>query len=197
MEYFRRLGFADEIRALGLPGDYPTGIAYFTRYAGHEFTRFRLPASRQAKDMVSRNDGSWSAAEAPHRVSQKSVEPVLRHHAETAGDTTIRFGWQLTSFNEGEDGVACRFENITTGERQEVQARYLIGGDGARSFVRRALGISYSGEYGKQRHFFGGQMYAIYLRCPNFYRRRQTTGLGELDLQPATQGIYGGGGRTR
>jgi 2-polyprenyl-6-methoxyphenol hydroxylase-like FAD-dependent oxidoreductase len=27
MEYFRRLGFANEIRALGLPHDYPTDIA--------------------------------------------------------------------------------------------------------------------------------------------------------------------------
>ena len=32
MEYFRRLGIADEIRGLGMPADYPTDIAYFTRY---------------------------------------------------------------------------------------------------------------------------------------------------------------------
>ncbi|MEP0943007.1 MAG: FAD-dependent oxidoreductase [Rhizobiaceae bacterium] len=169
MEYFRRLGFADEIRALGLPGDYPTDIAYFTRYASHELTRFRLPASRQAKDMVSRNDGSWSAAEAPHRISQKFVEPVLHHHADEAGDADIRFGWQLTGFDETEDHVMCRFQSVTGDDKHHVKARYLIGGDGARSFVRRTLGVSYTGEYGKQRHFFGGQMYAIYLRCPTFY----------------------------
>jgi len=28
MEHYRRLGFAHEIRALGLPGDHPTDIAY-------------------------------------------------------------------------------------------------------------------------------------------------------------------------
>src|SRR5262245_48466948 len=32
MEHYRRLGFADEIRALGLPPDFPTDIAYFTRF---------------------------------------------------------------------------------------------------------------------------------------------------------------------
>ena len=32
MEHFRRLGFADEIRAMGMPEDYPTDIAYFTRF---------------------------------------------------------------------------------------------------------------------------------------------------------------------
>ncbi len=31
MEHYRRVGFADEIRRLGLPPDYPTDIAYFTR----------------------------------------------------------------------------------------------------------------------------------------------------------------------
>ena len=36
MEHYRRLGFADEIRALGMPPDFPTDIAYFTRFATHE-----------------------------------------------------------------------------------------------------------------------------------------------------------------
>jgi len=45
MEHFRRLGFAHEIRALGLPGDHPTDIAYFTRYLGYELARLRLPTA--------------------------------------------------------------------------------------------------------------------------------------------------------
>ena len=48
MEHYRRLGFADEIRAQGLPPDYPTDIAYFDRYTRHELARFRLPSSRTA-----------------------------------------------------------------------------------------------------------------------------------------------------
>ena len=32
MEYYRRLGFAEKVRVHGLPPDYPTDIAYFTRY---------------------------------------------------------------------------------------------------------------------------------------------------------------------
>ena len=35
-EHFRRLGFAEEVRALGLPPDHPPDCAYFTRYASHE-----------------------------------------------------------------------------------------------------------------------------------------------------------------
>ena len=48
MEHYRRLGFADKVRARGLPSDYPTDIAYFTRYAKYELARFRLPSARQA-----------------------------------------------------------------------------------------------------------------------------------------------------
>jgi len=43
MEHYRRLGFADEVRALGMPPDFPTDIAYFTRFATHELARFSLP----------------------------------------------------------------------------------------------------------------------------------------------------------
>jgi 2-polyprenyl-6-methoxyphenol hydroxylase-like FAD-dependent oxidoreductase len=42
MEHFRRLGFAETVRAQALPPDYPTDIAYFTRYTKHELARFSL-----------------------------------------------------------------------------------------------------------------------------------------------------------
>ncbi|MFT5048445.1 MAG: 2-polyprenyl-6-methoxyphenol hydroxylase-like FAD-dependent oxidoreductase, partial [Porticoccaceae bacterium] len=173
MEYFRRLGFAEEIRALGLPSDYPTDIAYFTRYAEYELGRFRLPASRDAKAKVHSNEGSWSASEAPHRVSQKFVEPVLRHHAENTLGVSVRFNWELTGF-EAEDGqVQCHFASTDGIEEQTLTAQYLVGADGARSLVRRTLGISYMGEHGLQRNFMGGRMYAVYLRCPHFYEATQ------------------------
>ena len=81
MEHYRRLGFAEKVRALGLPPDYPTDIAYFTRYAKHELARFSLPSARAAREMVRTLTGSWSAAELPHRVSQMFVEGALREEA--------------------------------------------------------------------------------------------------------------------
>ena len=81
MEHYRRLGFADKVRARGLPSDYPTDIAYFTRYAKYELARFSLPSARQAREIVKTLTGSWSAAELPHRVSQIFVEDVLREEA--------------------------------------------------------------------------------------------------------------------
>jgi 2-polyprenyl-6-methoxyphenol hydroxylase-like FAD-dependent oxidoreductase len=170
MEYFRRLGFADEIRALGLPPDYPTDIAYFTRYARHELARFKLPTSREASASARDLAGSWSAAELPHRVSQKFVEQVLRRHAASQSSVSLHYGWQLTSFVEHTETVSCLLENVDTGERHTLVADYVIGVDGARSTVRRQLGINYRGETGIQRDFFGGRMVAVYLRAPDFYK---------------------------
>ena len=39
---------------------------------------------------------------------------------------------------------------------QEVSGRYLVGADGARSLVRRTLGIEWDGITGVQRDFMGG-----------------------------------------
>jgi 2-polyprenyl-6-methoxyphenol hydroxylase-like FAD-dependent oxidoreductase len=82
MEHFRRIGISGAVRALGLPPDHPTDIAYFTRFATHELARLRLPTAEQATQSIKHLAGSWSAAELPHRVSQKYVEAVLREHAE-------------------------------------------------------------------------------------------------------------------
>jgi 2-polyprenyl-6-methoxyphenol hydroxylase-like FAD-dependent oxidoreductase len=169
MEYYRRLGFADEIRALGLPEDYPTDIAYFTRYTGSELARFGLPSSSKARAVARDQSGVWNAAELPHRVSQKFVEEVLRRHAEEIEINSVNYGVQLVGFEERAGSVLATVEDVESGERTTVEADYLIGVDGARSFVRRQLGIRYAGETGVERDFFGGKMVAIYFRAPDFY----------------------------
>ena len=168
MEHFRRLGFADEVRALGLPPDFPTDVAYFTRFARHELARFSLPSSRDAKQIVSTLSGSWSAAELPHRCNQKFIEPVLRRHAEALAGVSVNYGWRMTAFRVFEDLVEADLEGQN--DKHTVKTRYLIGADGPRSSVRQALGIAYAGETGVTRPFVGGRMYAVHARIPDFYR---------------------------
>src|SRR5919201_527077 len=121
MEHYRRLGFADEIRALGLPADYPTDIAYFTRFAGYELARFSLPSARQAKARVATLTGSWSAAELPHRVSQKFVEAVLRRHAESHPGISLNYGWRLLGFVDRGTHVDAQLEPVDGDERRAVR----------------------------------------------------------------------------
>ena len=172
MEHFRRLGFAHEIRAEGLPADHPSDIAYFTRFTAHELARLRLPTAAEAVASVKGLSGSWSAAELPHRVSQKYVEVVLRRHAGKWPGCDIRYGWSLDGFEDRSDGeypVQATIRCVASGESRRVQARYLVGADGPRSPVRQALGIGWGGSSGVKRHFMGGTMFAAYIRAPAFY----------------------------
>lgn len=168
MEHFRRLGFANEIRELGLPADHPTDIAYFTRYSQHELSRISLPTAAEALVKIKAMTGSWSAAELPHRVSQKFVEQALRRHAQAWPSAEVRYGWALERFVDDGNTVSATIRSTEANLPQEVKAQYLVGADGARSFVRRQLGIEWGGVTGIQREFMGGKMFAVYLRAPTF-----------------------------
>ncbi|MDZ4075087.1 MAG: FAD-dependent oxidoreductase [Hylemonella sp.] len=171
MEHFRRLGFAQEIRSMGLPPDHPTDIAYLTRFAGTELARLRLPTAAAAPQAIKAMSGSWSAAELPHRVSQKFVEVKLREHAQRLPSVDVRYGCLLKSFADTGPHVEAVVQAVDGGEPIAVQAAYLVGADGARSFVRKQLGIAWGGDTGFKRKFMGGKMLAVYLKAPDFYAR--------------------------
>jgi len=169
MEYFRRLGFAETVRSQGLPPDYPTDVAYFTRLSKHELARFALPTSSRARDLAKELSGSWSAAELPHRCSQMYIERIMHAHAERLPAVSLRYGWRVTGLAEAVDQVTVEAERVAGGERRSFAARYVVGCDGPRSLVRKQLGINYEGET-VLRDFMGGRMHAIYLRSPELYR---------------------------
>jgi 2-polyprenyl-6-methoxyphenol hydroxylase-like FAD-dependent oxidoreductase len=171
MEHFRRLGFAHEIRNMGLPPDHPTDITYLTRFAGTELARLRLPTAAAAPQAIKNMSGSWSAAELPHRVSQKYVEVCLYRHAQQQASVEIRYGWQLQQFTDTGDGIDAVVTSVNDGQTLNVKAEYMVGADGARSMVRHQLGISWGGATGFKRKFMGGKMLAVYLTAPEFYAR--------------------------
>ena len=169
MEHYRRLGFAEKVRAEGLPPDYPTDIAYFTRYTRHELARFSLPSARAARDMVRTLSGSWSAAELPHRVSQIFVEGVLREEAAACPTVSLRPGWRMTAIRDTGQGVEVDAEKTDGSARITLRAAYAVGADGGGSPTRKALGINYAGEGGAVRDFMGGRMFAIHFRSRELY----------------------------
>jgi 2-polyprenyl-6-methoxyphenol hydroxylase-like FAD-dependent oxidoreductase len=169
MEHYRRLGFAEKVRAQGLPPDYPTDIAYFTRYSKHELARFSLPSSREARMIVKTLSGSWSAAELPHRVSQMFVEDVLRAEAAACPTVSIRPGLRMVALRDTGTGVEVDAEPSAGGERITLRAAYAMGADGGGSPTRKALGYGYVGESGARRDFMGGRMFAIHFRSAKLY----------------------------
>ena len=170
MEHYRRLGFAEKVRAEGLPPDYPTDIAYFTRYTKHELARFSLPSARAAREIVKTLSGSWSAAELPHRVSQMFVEGVLRAEAAAIPSVSLRPGWRMMAIRDTGTGVEVDAEPSAGGERVTLRAAYAVGADGGSSPTRKSLGYGYVGESGVVRDFMGGKMFAIHFRSSELYR---------------------------
>jgi len=168
MEHFRRLGFAGEIRRSGLPPDFPQEVAWVTRVCGHEYARAPMPGrpgGQKSLDGVS--PGFAQAAEPPAPISQLFLEPILRARAEAQASVDIRFGWRLVGLATSVDGVTADIESVTTGERRTIVSRYLVGADGARSFVRRAIGATLSGEDGtRARDFMTGTLITYFLRAP-------------------------------
>ncbi len=169
MEHYRRLGFAAEIRALGMPADYPQDITYFTRYAHHELARVQGRSRRDAEAAREEAHSRWPTPEPLHRTQQMYIEAVLKRQAERWPSVDVRFGWRLVGFESRADGVSARVEEVATGRTVPIECAYLVGCDGPRSLVRTTLGIEYQGWANEERDFMGGRMLAAYLRAPAFY----------------------------
>src|SRR5665213_124417 len=172
MEHYRRRGFADQVRALGLPAGHPQDIVYTTRLARHELTRFHIPSSDQAAAQASFGDyreEAWPTPELPHRVQQMFIEPILKAQAEGYPSVQLRFGQRVTAVHGKGDRVHVEMLDVISGAAAAVEARYAVGCDGPRSIVRQAMGTAYSGEGGVKRDFMGGQMVSLYFRSPELY----------------------------
>jgi 2-polyprenyl-6-methoxyphenol hydroxylase-like FAD-dependent oxidoreductase len=170
MEHFRRLGIAGEIRKLGLPEDHPTDVAYFTRFGAHELARLRMPSADEARQQVAASAKTDQIPEPIHRANQMHVERFLFEHARTRPNITLRFGWNVEQFAQDEEKVQLAAVNWE-GIKENWHVRYLVGCDGGRSGVRRALGIRFRGESRLEQQYFGGRMFSTYVRVPALYRR--------------------------
>ena len=170
MEHFRTLGLADEIRALGLPADHPTDVAYFTRFSGYELARLPMPSS---KDVARARDAAAATDQTPepiHRANQMHVERYLFEYAARRPNIVMRFGWEVTDHKEDASGVTLTAVPATGGAPERWRVQYLAGCDGGRSLVRRQAGISYQGDPGIEQRYLGGRMFSTYVRAPDLYR---------------------------
>ena len=142
MELFRRLGVADHLRTIAIPGDRDMVVSWVTSLDGWELTRFAYPCVEKSREHTRlRNDGTGSL-EPGMRVSQILLEPALKSVLENeAHHVTVQYGWGLESFRQDPDGVDVILRNPGTGEQRTVRADYLAGCDGAGSVTRRGLGI--------------------------------------------------------
>ncbi len=148
MELFRRLRVHEQLRAVGVPRDNSFDISWITSLSGHELHRFHYPSAAGMEAQIRlRNDGS-QAREAPMRVSQVVIEPVLKAAVDANPLITVRFGVEFVRIvQEGADEVLSEVRVMQTGVVEQVSSRYLAGCDGGASVVRENLGIAMDGQF--------------------------------------------------
>lgn len=173
MEHYRRLGLAERVRDTGLPPEFGTDVAYLTRFTEHELSRIPMPSPAEKRHQMADRDPEMMTPEPIHRASQFYVEPVLHEHATTLPAIDLKFGWELTGFEDHGDGITAQIQCGATGERKAVESRWIVGCDGGRSLVRRSLGISYQGKGGDEVAFMIGSMLSIYIDAPGLYDAMQ------------------------
>lgn len=146
MERFRRLGVAAQVRAAGLPADYPHDVAFRTTLTGRELARIPIPPSGERYTSTTGPDTEWATPEPPHRVNQTFLEPLLVRHVAALPHVTLFSTTRYESFTQDGDGVRATVTDLNGSSRRILRARFLIGADGGRSAVRKQIGATLEGD---------------------------------------------------
>lgn len=125
---FERLGILDDLQAEGLRGDGMNLIDYET---GEQF--------HQSLDAIE-ND-----VRHPYtlHLGQDQVSRILLKHLASFDNVEVRFGTEVVGVTPDDDGVAVRI--AAPDGLASIRCDWLVGADGANSFVRRTLGLQFDG----------------------------------------------------
>ena len=193
MEIFRRLGFAKRVRDAGLPAEYPHDISYRTTFTGQELTRILIPCRR---DRFTRKDGpdcNWPTPEPPHRINQIFLEPILFEHAAAQPRVRIISQTVVEDVRIEDNSANAALRDLQTDAVRRLSCRYLVGCDGARSVVRKAIGAELTGDAVVQR------VQSTYIRAPDLIHRQlheRAWGTGVINPRRAGM-VYAIDGRER
>ena len=109
--------------------------------------------------------------EPPHRINQIYIEPILADRAIVTPGLTVLFRTRIESFEQVDDGVTAKADDLNCGRTLAIKAKFMIGCDGGRSMVRKAIGATLSGTEVVSR------VQSSYVRAPKL--------LGMLEVPPA------------
>jgi 2-polyprenyl-6-methoxyphenol hydroxylase-like FAD-dependent oxidoreductase len=193
MEIFRRLGIADEVRDAGLPPDYPHDISYRITFTGEELTRIPIPCRRDRFTETSGPDGQWPTPEPPHRVNQIFLEPILFAHAASRPRIEILNRTEVEDIEIADESATATLRDLDSGATRRAAFRHVVGCDGARSVVRKAIGATLHGDAVIQR------VQSSFIRAPDLIdRQRHAPAWGTGAINPRRAGmVYAIDGRER
>ena len=88
------------------------------------------------------------------------MEPVLFAHAAAIDGLQILNRTAFEDFSEDADGIVATVRNLDSETTSQIRADFIVGCDGARSLVRKAIGANLQGTPIIQR------VQSTYIRAP-------------------------------
>jgi len=128
MRVFETAGLRREVEAISRPG--LKGM-YFNNAAG-ETLLIRAGTSERGPHGCANN----------HYFHQPELEAVLRAGLQRYPQVQVRTRREVTAIEDGQDFATLQVKDLDSGKVQAMQARYVVGCDGARSMVRKAIGTA-------------------------------------------------------
>ncbi|MFI9379603.1 FAD-dependent monooxygenase [Kutzneria sp. NPDC052558] len=113
-------------------------------------------------------------------IPQPVITTLLEQHALDLG-AQIRHGSTVTGLDQDDDGVT-----VSVADGQRLRARYLVGCDGARSTVRKLLGVAFPGEPSRHDTLMGEMAVA----APPAEIAATMAGIRRSWLRPVGDGVY-------
>lgn len=126
MRVFETAGLRHEVEAISRPG--LKGM-YFNNAAG-ETLLIRAGTAARGPHGCATN----------HYFHQPELEVVLRDGLKRYPQVQVRTSHEVTSLEDGAELATLQVKDLQSGNTQAVQAHYVVGCDGARSMVRKAMG---------------------------------------------------------
>src|SRR5271163_492371 len=116
MEFYRRIGIVDRVRALGYPPDNPMDVFLTTRLSDPPITVLRYPSVTERRKQIAESpNGDW-LLEPYQLVSQNKLEPLLKEVAEGTPNVTVRYGCELVDFSQDGNGVTVEARSLGGGK---------------------------------------------------------------------------------
>src|SRR5271166_599718 len=145
MELFRRLALVDTLRSVAVPEDNNFDVSWVTSLTGHELHRFRYPSVNEWRCLIRKNNDGSMPGEAPMRVSQVEIEPVLQGAVKALPGVKARWDVAFEELTQDAEGVTATLRGAD-GAVEQIRCHYLVGCDGGSSQVRHCLGIRLDGQ---------------------------------------------------
>ena len=141
VEVLRDLGVQEEAEKHATPWELMGEILFATSLAGEEVARLRAWGTGDE-----RQSDYLAGSPCPMMdIPQPYLEPILVANAAARG-ASFAFNTEYLSFEQDDEGVTVHLEDRLSGRRSSLRAKYLVGGDGARSAIVEQLGLPLEGQ---------------------------------------------------